>query len=495
MIKRIGQTLLIANFLSFGSTFIWAQETVPAAGTGAAPAHAIAQPVKTIPLTTGRGELLQFPDDVKQVAAAEPKIADVVVIDPREVMINAKEVGKTTVVIWDGQNGPMRYNVDVIADTSEVDNFKEELARQLPGCDIQVTGKGETIVLTGTAETEEQSKKAQALAQTRAKTVVNLIKVTAPKEPKQIILKVVFASIDRTVLRQWGFNLISHSPVLNGQSSTQQFSPPTFSPLQYNNGNFQNSSSVNFSSLLNLFAYRPDINMGATIQALQQNDLLQILAEPNLIAEDGKEASFLAGGSFPFPVLTTTSTGGGTAPVITVQFKPYGVQLTFTPTITPTGSIDLKVSPEVSSLDFTNAVVLAGYQIPALSQKRADTQVMLRDGQSFVIAGMLDDQVTRTMDKIPWLGDLPILGTLFKSRSTNKTSSELLVVITPHIATPLPPGEKVQTPTWVEPFLKTSTEEQALKDAIAKAKADKKKKKDSKDPEFVGPRGHQEPTQ
>lgn len=487
---RFEQYLLIGTLVSFSAT---AQQTVPATSTGTNMTQAATQPVKTIQLITGRGELLQFPDDVKTVASAEPKIADVVVISPREVMINAKEVGKTTVIVWDSASGPLRYNVDVAADTTDMDNFKQELARKLPGCDIQITGKGDTIVLTGTAVTEEDSKKAQALAQTRAKTVVNLVKVESPKEPRQVILKVVFASIDRTLLKQWGFNLISHNSVLNGASSTQQFSPPTFSPLQYTNGSFSNSSSINFSSLLNLFAYRPDINMGATIAALQQEDLLQILAEPNLIALDGKEASFLAGGSFPFPVLTTTSTGGGTAPVITVQFKPYGVQLDFTPTITANGSIDLKVAPEVSSLDFTNSVVLAGYQIPALSQKRADTEVVLRDGQSFVIAGLLDDQVTRTMDKIPWLGDIPILGTLFKSRATNKTSSELLVVITPHLATPLPPGERVETPTWVEPFMRSTAEEKALKDAIAKAKADKKKKKDTKDPEFVGPRGHQEP--
>jgi len=505
MTKRIERTLLIAT-LWFGVIATpgdcqqaVAQQTVAATGTGSIPATSPVQagpPVKTIALTTGRGELLQFTDDVKQVAAAEPKIADVVVISPREVMVTAKEVGKTTVVIWDTLSGPIRYNVDVTADVSEIESFKKEFDRQLPGCDIQLTGKGDTIVLTGTADTEEQSKKAGALAQTRAKTVVNMLKVTSFKEPKQVILKVVFASIDRTVLKQWGFNLISHNSILNGAASTQQFSPPAFSPLQFTGGNFNDSSSVNFSNLLNLFVYRPDINMGATIEALQQNDLLQILAEPNLIALDGKEASFLAGGSFPFPVLTTTPTGGGTAPVITVQFKPYGVQLTFTPTITQNGSIDLKVSPEVSSLDFTNAVTLDGFQIPALTQKRADTEVVLRDGQSFVIAGLLDDQVTRTISKVPWLGDIPILGTLFKSRLTNKTSTELLVVITPHLATPLPAGEKVDTPVWVEPFMKSTAEEQAIKDAIAKAKADKKnKKKDDKDPVFVGPRGHQEPQQ
>ena len=463
----------------------WGQTTVPVGGgTGQ---------LKTLALTTGRGELLTFPNDVKQVATAEPKVADVMVISPREVMVNAKEPGKTTVVIWDSVLGPTRYNVDVSADSSEFESFREEMKKQLPGCDVQITGKGETLVLTGTAPTEELSKKATALGQTHAKTVVNMLKVPH-KDPRQVVLKVVFASIDRTVLDQWGFNLFSKNPALIGEATTQQYSSPRFSQLQYQNGQFTNSSSVNFSDLLNLFVYRPDLNIGATIKALQQNDLLQILAEPNLIAEDGKEASFLAGGSFPFPVLTTTSTGGSTAPVITVQFKPFGVQLTFTPTITVDGTIDLKVSPEVSSLDFTNAVTLQGFLIPALSQKKADTQVMLKDGESFVIAGLIDNQVTRTLAKLPWLGDIPILGTFFKSKGTQKSSTELLVMITPHLIQPMPPGEKPDLPVWAEPFLKSTHEVQAMKDAAEAAKK-KKKSKDTQDPEFAGPRGHQEPQQ
>ena len=493
MTKRIEQTLLIATLLLGSLTArACAQQTVAASGTGTSPVQSPSE-IKTILLTTGRGELLQFTSDIKTVASAEPKIADVVVIDPRQVMVNAKEVGKTTVVVWDNLNGPIRYNVDVSADSSELESFKKDFDRQLPGGEIQLTGKGETIVLTGTALNEEQFKKAAALAQTRAKTVVNMLKFPA-KEPKQVILKVVFASIDRTVLNQWGFNLFSKNGALVSESSTEQYSSPRFSQLQYTNGNFTNSSSVNFADLLNLFVYRPDLNIGATIKALQENDLLQVLAEPNLIALDGKEASFLAGGSFPFPVLTTTSTGGSTAPVITVQFKPFGIQLTFTPTITPTGTIDLKVAPEVSSLDFSNAVTLQGFLIPALSQRKADTEVVLKDGESFVIAGLLDNEVLQNIVKVPWLGDIPILGSLFKSRQTKKSSTELLVVITPHIAQPLPPGDTPQLPAYVEPFLKSTTEEKALKDAAAKAKA-AKKKKDGKEAEFVGPRGHQEPQQ
>jgi pilus assembly protein CpaC len=492
MIKLTGQTLLIVTLLSgvLGRPSR-AQQTV--AATGTVPAQS-PQPLKTLSLVVGRGELLQFPNDIKQVAAAEPKVADVVVISPREVMVNAKEAGKTTVVVWDALNGPIRYNVDVSADSSEMDRFRQEFASQLPGSDIQMTGKGETIVLTGSVTSEEQSKRAAALAQTRAKTVVNLLKAPQ-KDPRQVILKVVFASIDRTVLNQWGFNLFSKNGVLVGESSTEQYSSPRFSQLQYTNGQFSNSSSVNFADLLNLFVYRPDLNIGATIKALQENDLLQVLAEPNLIALDGKEASFLAGGSFPFPVLTTTSTGGATSPVVTVQFKPFGVQLTFTPTITPSGAIDLKVAPEVSSLDFSNAVTLQGFLIPALSQRKADTEVVLKDGESFVIAGLLDNRVTENLVKVPWIGDVPILGALFKSRQTKKSSTELLVVVTPHLAQPIPAGDQAQLPYMVQPFMKTTNEEKALKEKADREKATKKKKKDGKDPEFVGPRGHQEPQQ
>ena len=178
---------------------------------------------------------------------------------------------------------------------------------------------------------------------------------------------------------------------------------------------------------------------------MQENDLLQILAEPNLITVEGKAASFLAGGSFPFPTITTTPTGGATAPVITVQFKPFGVKLEFTPTVTPQGSIDLQVAPEVSSLDFANAVTLQGFVIPALSQRRAETEVILKDGESFAIAGLIDNRVIETLSKVPGLGDMPVLGKIFRSRSTQKSTDELLVVVTPHFVKPLSPEEKSQT--------------------------------------------------
>ena len=252
-----------------------------------------------------------------------------------------------------------------------------------------------------------------------------------------------FAAIDRVALTQIGFNLFSTNDKMIGATSTEQFPSPRFSQLQPRRQ--VGGQTVNFSDLLNLFAFRPDLNIGATIKALQERNLLQILAEPNLITVEGKEATFLAGGSFPFPTITTTPTGGATAPVITVQFKPFGVKLDFTPTVTPQGSIDLKVAPEVSSLDYANAVTLQGFLIPALSQRRAETEVILKDGESFAIAGLIDNRVIETMYKVPGLGDVPVLGKIFRSRSTQKSTDELLVVVTPHFVKPLSAGRKGQT--------------------------------------------------
>ena len=432
---------------------------------------------RTLTITSGRGELVQFQTDVGKVAASEPKIADVVVVSPRDVMINAKEPGKTTVVIWEGSN-PVRYDIDVVADTTDFDNFRTTIAEQMPGSAIEATGKGDTIVLKGTARDSAQIKLAGALAKTRAKTVVNLLTAPPDPEPRQIVLQVKFASIDRTALQELGFNLFSRNGVAVGEISTGQFQAPRFSQLQPGR-----DQSINFADLLNLFVYRPDLDIGATLKALQQRDVLQILAEPNLITVEGKTASFLAGGSFPFPILTTTSTGGSVSPVITVQFKPFGVKLDFTPTVTPNGAINLVVAPEVSSLDFANAVTLQGFLIPAISQRRAETEVILKDGESFAIAGLIDNRVIEVASKFPGLGNIPILGALFSSRSTKKTNSELLVVITPHFVKPLSPEEKAKLPEFPQSFLPTNAEVKAKKD----------KKRGGFFGHFVGPRGEQEP--
>lgn len=460
---------VLSLLLAAASAVLWAQTAPP----------------RQLSILIGRGELLQFDREVQRVAVAEPRIADAVVVSPREIMVNAKGVGKTTIVVWESNTVPARYEVEVKADTAEMDALRKELRESLADLPVTFTGNAEKLVLTGTVKNAEEAKRAEALASTRARTVVNLIKTPPPADPRQILLQVRFASIDRAALSEVGFNWFSRSDKTLGQVTTQQFQTPRFSQLQFQDQTFSNAT-INFADLLNIFVFRPDLNIGATIRMLQSRNLLQILAEPNLIAIEGKEASFLAGGEFPFPTLTSTSTGGATSPVVTVQFKKFGIQLNFTPTLLPSGAIHLKVAPEVSALDYSNAVTLQGFLIPALSSRRAETEVVLKDGETFAIAGLLDNRVMQSLNRIPFLGDVPIVGNLFRSRSTKKTQDELLVVVTPRFVRPLSPDERAQLPELQEPFLPTTTEEKTAKQKRGKQPQEKK-------PEFVGPRGHQEP--
>jgi pilus assembly protein CpaC len=447
---------------------------------------------RKVTLITGQGELLPFDQDISKVVVAEPKIADAIVVSPREVMVTAKGAGKTTLIIWEESSGARRFDVQVLNDLTPVDDFNKllssELKRGLPEDDIHFDGNDQTVVLTGSVKQAASAQRAAAIAQTRSKTVINLIELPKKEDPKQIMLEVKFASIDRAALSEIGFNYFSRNPKLLGTLQTQQFQGPRISALQFQDQEFANTT-VNFADLLNMFAFRPDLNIGATVKALATRNLLQILAEPNLVTLEGKEASFVAGGEFPFPTLNATTTGGAIAPVITVQFRPFGVQLGFTPTLTDTGSIHLKVRPEVSTLDFSNAVVLQGVQIPAVSTRRAETEVVLKEGESFAIAGLIDNRVIQTVSKIRGLGDIPILGQLFSSRSTRKTSDELLVVVTPRFVRPVPAGEKIEMPAILEPFHIPAKEELAKKNKKKKGKEQEAGTK----PATVGASGYQDP--
>lgn len=448
----------------------------------------VAQPAieKEITLVLGKGELIQYKTDVNRVVIAEPKIADALVVSPTEVMVNAKGVGHTTLVVWENDTAPVKYNINVIADRAPIDNFQNELAAEMkavvPDGGVNFNGNAELIVLTGKVADGEASKKAEALAATRTKKVINLLEVPALPDPRQILLQVKFASVDRVGLSELGFNFFSRNDNTLGSLGTQQFQAPRFSQLQFQNQEFSNST-INFADLLNLFVFRPDLNIGATIRAMQAKNLLQVLAEPNLITLEGKEAAFVAGGEFPFPILTATTTGGAISPVLTVQFKPFGVQLKFTPTITSSGTINLKVRPEVSALDYSNSVTVQGVLIPAISTRRAETEVILKDGESFAIAGLIDNRVVQTLSRVRGLGDLPIIGNLFRSRSTRKSTDELLVVVTPRFVRPLGPDEHPKLPETSEAWLPTLKEQREAKGKI---------KTKTKQPEFVGQRGYEE---
>lgn len=471
------------------------------------------QPLRDLDIMEGRGELLQFSGDIAKVVISEPKIADALVVSPREVMVNAKGVGHTTLVVWETGQLPARYNINVRTDRTPIDNFQKELTAEfkerIPEGQISFNGNSELIVINGRVASPEIAKLAESIAATHTKKVINLLEVPKEADPQQILLQVKFASIDRVGLSELGFNYFSRNDKTLGALSTQQFQGPRFSQLQFQDQQFSNST-VNFADLLNLFVFRPDLNIGATIRALQSRNLLQMLAEPNLITLDGKEANFVAGGEFPFPILTATTTGGAISPVVTVQFKPFGVQLGFTPTVTPNGTIHLKVHPEVSSVDYSNSTTVQGVLIPAISTRKANTEVILKDGESFAIAGLIDNRVIQTVSKVRGLGDIPYIGELFKSRSTRKNNDELLVVITPHFVKPLPPGELPKMPDMVETWLPSVREqmkngetkqeqydrkrrEKEAKAAESKAKKAAGKAVNPVKPEMVGPSGYQEP--
>jgi len=318
------------------------------------------------------------------------------------------------------------------------------MEQSFPYSNVDVQSEGEKVVLVGTVSSKDVAEQMLKMAGNFSKEVVDGLRIAPLPRQKQVLLKVRFAEADRQKLTQWGFNLFSTGAANTiGTLGTQQYGP-----LALQGGNAGQSggptSGFALADLLNIFIFRPDINLGATIKALQQKNVLQILAEPNLMAISGEPAHFLAGGEFPYPVVQGGAQAG-TVPTVTIEFKPYGVKLEFTGFIEDNNTIRLKVAPEVSSLDYSNAVTISGFILPALSTRRAETVIELKDGQSFGIAGLLDQRTTVQLSKIPGIGDIPILGELFKSRNANFTNTELLVLVTPIIVDPVTTGEAPPT--------------------------------------------------
>jgi pilus assembly protein CpaC len=313
------------------------------------------------------------------------------------------------------------------------------------GPDVSINVQQGVVFLNGTTKDAVAADRAFSIASTLGK-VVNLLRVSTPAADAQILLKVRFADVDRSASTQLGANLFTMDGIKGiGTSTTGQFGqPPAFSA----NGG---AATWNVTNLLNVFYYRPDINLGAIIQDLATRNLLQILAEPNLLTTSGKPASFLAGGEFPFPTLQGGGSGVGQ---ITIQFKEFGIRLNFTPTITPRGTIRLSVNPEVSSLDYANALTVSGFTIPGLSSRKVQTEIELESGQSFVIAGLLNNQVTEQLSRMPGFADIPLLGKLFQSRTVNKNNSELLIMVTPELVRPLAAGAKLPDLNRPSAFLK-----------------------------------------
>jgi len=394
---------------------------------------------QTLHLLVGRSLVITSPTKIKRVSLADPAIAEAIVVSPFQVLVNGKAPGGVSLLLWDEADQSQAFEVSVDID---ILGLTQKIHEVFPAEAVQVETSRDMVIVSGKVSSAALADKILEVVKAAAPKVTSLMEVPAMPDA-EVLLEVKFADVNRTVESQLGINILSLPGAKNiGTISTQQFAPPQLVGSS-------TGSQIGLSDLLNIFIFRPDINFAATIKALQQENVLQILAEPNLMTESGKEASFLAGGEFPFPILQGSS-GGGFAG-ITIQFKEFGVRLNFTPTVTPDGMIHMKVKPEVSSLDFTNALTISGFLIPALTTDRAESEVVLRDGQSFAMAGLLDNRVTEEFEKIPWIGDVPILGNLFKSRQLTKSKNELLIVVTPRIVHPS--DSALPTPAMPKAFL------------------------------------------
>ncbi|MGA8617318.1 MAG: type II and III secretion system protein family protein [Candidatus Sulfotelmatobacter sp.] len=409
------------------------QTTLPPQSQGSAPLRVMVD----------KSLLINTTERLKRISVSDPSVAYATVITPTQILVHGRAPGEVSLLIWDELERSRSFDLRVDVDVSAC---SEEEHRVFPDEQISVTPSRAAIVLSGHVTTEDVAKRAGELASAYSKNVVNVL-TFGPVGAQEVLLEVKFAEVDRSALTQLGSNFFSTGATNTiGSLTTGQyggFGPQSISQIPGQNPPTQTTQTI--SNVLNLFLFRPDIHFGAVIEALQTKNLLQILAEPNLIAVNGKKASFLAGGQFPFPIVQPGA--GFTA--VTISFKEFGVKLDFTPVIMPNGNIHLTVSPEVSTLDFADALTISGFTVPALSTRKAETEFELRDGQSFVIAGLIDNRVTDIWNKIPGLGDIPILGNFFKSKSAQKSNSELMVLCTVHRVSPnneAPPGPKNPQP-------------------------------------------------
>jgi pilus assembly protein CpaC len=450
---KAGVTLACSSALTFVFCAAVALQAQTPATTAAQQASPISQDSSNdLSVAVGKSVVLDLARSVKQIVVGLGDVAEATAVSPTQVLVNGKTPGETTLILWDISGGRQFFNVTVRPSTYATNDLltgvRRELRTELPGQDLKVSEEGGNLFLRGTVQDLNSSSRAVQIASTATKgKVVNLLNVKVPAPERQILLKVRFASVDRNKSLQLGMNLFSTGfGNTIGQISTGQFSPPSV-----NAPSAGGSATATLGDELNIFAFYPGINLGATIKALEEKGLVEILAEPNVLAENGKQASFLAGGEYPFPMVQGGAAGGAAA--VTIMFQQYGIRLNFIPTITPRGTVRLQVAPEVSALDFSNAVQISGFLEPAISVRRVKTEVELGDGQSFAIGGLLDNRDTETFQKIPFLGDIPILGKFFQSISRTKQNTELIVIVTPEIVSPAPAGTTIAGPKNPQSFL------------------------------------------
>ena len=419
----------------------------PVAPAAPAPAPAPATPAQTVAparpqfdrvlVTAGRSTIVATDFAITRIAITNPEVADAVVVQQREILVDGKKAGTVSLIVWSSTE---RKQYDIVVEPA-ITTLEQQLQALFPGEDIVVSVSDEAIVLSGQVSSTNVMLRAAEIATLSASKnkIINMMQVPGGNESQQVMLQVRFAEVNRRALTELGVSLFVSRDRFAARSTTQQFAAPDFDDEKPN--------GLVFSDFLNLMFFDKQEGIGGVLRALESRGGFQSLAEPNLIAYNGQEASFLAGGEFPVPVVQ------GTTGAVTVLFKEFGIRLNFKPTIAG-DVIRLKVRPEVSALDFANGISLQGFRIPALTTRRAETDVELRDGQSFAIAGLLDNIRQDDTAAVPILSKLPVIGALFRSKAARSEETELMVLITPRLVRALNPDEVPPLPTSIRPFIK-----------------------------------------
>jgi pilus assembly protein CpaC len=460
------RVLIPVLFVLVAGHDLFAAQLAPIPAAASTGAVAAATPTR-VEITVGRSTVIDVGVHITRISLTSPDVADALVTSPTQLLLNGKAPGTISMFVWE-RNGALRqYEIAVHRD---LDTLAEQMRQLFPSERIEVRSNGNNVVLAGSVSNKDVVDRAMNVAAgfvEKKESLVSLLAVQDAPPARQVLLRVRFAEVSRSALTEFGMSLFtSPTGVRNtvGRVTTQQFDAPGFSELQWSKASSEFGADVtkaegkfSFGDFLNLFILSEKYDLGLMIRALQNRGLFESLAEPNLVAESGKEASFLAGGEFPIPVVQ----GGATAGAVSVQFKEFGVRLNFTPVVIG-DRVRLKVRPEVSTLDFANGVVLQGFRVPALATRRTETELELRHGQTFAIAGLMNNQMNSTMQKIPGIGDIPILGHLFRSRAARKDQTELVVMITPEILPENSPGVTTTLPRLLEPFMPPIPADQSI---------------------------------
>jgi pilus assembly protein CpaC len=430
-----------------------AQSSVPpAAVPGVQDAAGTVLIGNSLRLVVGRSMFINTKERLLRVYVSNPDVLNSMTASPNQIVVTAKAPGVSSLILWDESGRPHSWEITADMDVADL---RAALRSALPGEDIHVEGREDQICLSGIVSSPAAMDQAVKLAGLYSKNVTNSL-LLAPQHTPQVRLKVRIVEIDRSRAEQLGFNFFGTGKnTFNTTTGTYPATSVTSTTITTSSSTATTTGSpaqgiLSIASLLNLFYYNNSLGLGAALQALVNKQIMQILAEPTLTTVSGQTASFLDGGQFPVPVVQGASSG---FTAVTIEFRPYGVKLSFTPNVLPDGTIQLKVAPEVSALDYTNAVEVSGFTIPALDTRSANTEVELKSGQSFVISGLLDNRTTDELEKVPGIGDIPILGKLFQSKTSTHSVDELAVIVTPTLVNPLAGNPPTYQPKMVVPFL------------------------------------------